>query len=70
MLILKWGGVLTHAGREQSETLGKEFRMVMYPGCVRARIVCGSNYEMYIQSFEMTWLGFSGLLCLSSRPLP
>lgn len=30
-LILKWGGILTHAGRQQSETLGKEFRMVMYP---------------------------------------
>ncbi|KAG1662671.1 hypothetical protein FOA52_014597 [Chlamydomonas sp. UWO 241] len=31
LLILKWGGVLTHAGRQQAEDLGKVFRMVMYP---------------------------------------
>ncbi|MEW5317234.1 MAG: hypothetical protein WDW38_008551 [Sanguina aurantia] len=29
---LKWGGVLTHAGRQQSEDLGRVFRVVMYPG--------------------------------------
>ena len=33
VLILKWGGVLTHAGRQQAEELGKVFRMVMYPRC-------------------------------------
>lgn len=31
LLILKWGGVLTHAGRRQAEDLGKNFRMSMYP---------------------------------------
>ncbi|WIA10709.1 hypothetical protein OEZ85_010886 [Tetradesmus obliquus] len=31
LLILKYGGVLTHAGRSQAEDLGKMFRMVMYP---------------------------------------
>lgn len=31
MLIVKHGGVLTHAGREQSERLGSQFRTVMYP---------------------------------------
>eukprot|EP00963_Diacronema_lutheri_P011878 scaffold1501_cov352-Pavlova_lutheri.AAC.21 len=31
LLILKWGGVLTHAGREQAENLGKDFRINMYP---------------------------------------
>mmetsp|Transcript_25598 Transcript_25598/g.75672 ORF Transcript_25598/g.75672 Transcript_25598/m.75672 type:complete len:1449 (-) Transcript_25598:644-4990(-) len=31
LLILKWGGVLTHAGRQQAEDLGRVFRMVMYP---------------------------------------
>eukprot|EP00882_Tetradesmus_deserticola_P011610 GHRQ01012283.1.p1 GENE.GHRQ01012283.1~~GHRQ01012283.1.p1 ORF type:complete len:344 (+),score=172.58 GHRQ01012283.1:771-1802(+) len=31
LLILKYGGVLTHAGRSQSEELGRMFRMVMYP---------------------------------------
>jgi hypothetical protein len=34
LLILKYGGVLTHAGRAQAEELGKTFRMVMYPRCV------------------------------------
>jgi hypothetical protein len=33
LLILKYGGVLTHAGRAQAEELGKTFRMVMYPRC-------------------------------------
>lgn len=31
MLILKYGGVLTHAGRQQAEELGRIFRLVMYP---------------------------------------
>lgn len=31
-LILKWGGVLTHAGHEQAGYLGQHFRMTMYPG--------------------------------------
>jgi hypothetical protein len=31
LLILKYGGVLTHAGRAQAEELGKIFRLVMYP---------------------------------------
>ncbi|GAX74145.1 hypothetical protein CEUSTIGMA_g1594.t1 [Chlamydomonas eustigma] len=31
MLVLKWGGVLTHAGRTQAEELGKYFRANMYP---------------------------------------
>jgi hypothetical protein len=31
LLILKWGGVLTHAGRKQAEDLGRVFRLVMYP---------------------------------------
>lgn len=30
-LILKYGGVLTHAGRKQAEDLGKTFRMMLYP---------------------------------------
>eukprot|EP00736_Rhodelphis_marinus_P008370 Rmarinus@m.23464 len=32
LLILKWGGELTHAGRIQAETLGSRFRQCMYPG--------------------------------------
>ncbi len=31
LMVVKWGGVLTHAGRQQAEDLGKVFRLVMYP---------------------------------------
>ena len=31
LLILKWGGELTHAGIQQAETLGKTFRVSIYP---------------------------------------
>ena len=31
LLIVKWGGVLTHLGRRQAEDLGYIYRMVMYP---------------------------------------
>jgi hypothetical protein len=31
LMILKYGGVLTHAGRQQAEDLGRIFRLVMYP---------------------------------------
>ena len=30
-LIVKWGGVLTHLGREQAESLGFLYRQIMYP---------------------------------------
>ncbi|XP_047333247.1 inositol hexakisphosphate and diphosphoinositol-pentakisphosphate kinase VIP2-like isoform X2 [Impatiens glandulifera] len=32
LMILKYGGVLTHAGRKQAEELGRFFRNNMYPG--------------------------------------
>ncbi|CAH8327924.1 unnamed protein product [Eruca vesicaria subsp. sativa] len=32
LMILKYGGVLTHAGRQQAEELGRYFRNHMYPG--------------------------------------
>ena len=32
LLVLKWGGVLTHAGKRQAELLGQRFRSIMYPG--------------------------------------
>eukprot|EP00899_Mesostigma_viride_P005502 jgi/Mesvir1/14953/Mv14625-RA.1 len=32
LLVLKYGGVLTHAGRKQAEILGQKFRSEMYPG--------------------------------------
>ncbi|CAK9232006.1 unnamed protein product, partial [Sphagnum troendelagicum] len=31
-MLLKYGGVLTHAGRKQAEELGRSFRNYMYPG--------------------------------------
>eukprot|EP00249_Psilotum_nudum_P017504 c26356_g1_i1 orf=1564-3798(-) len=32
LMVLKYGGVLTHAGRKQAEELGRSFRNSMYPG--------------------------------------
>jgi inositol hexakisphosphate/diphosphoinositol-pentakisphosphate kinase len=32
LMVLKYGGVLTHAGRKQAEELGRSFRNHMYPG--------------------------------------
>ncbi|XP_051114666.1 inositol hexakisphosphate and diphosphoinositol-pentakisphosphate kinase VIP2-like isoform X2 [Andrographis paniculata] len=32
LMVLKYGGVLTHAGRKQAEELGRYFRYHMYPG--------------------------------------
>ncbi|XP_024390949.1 inositol hexakisphosphate and diphosphoinositol-pentakisphosphate kinase VIP1 isoform X2 [Physcomitrium patens] len=32
LMVLKYGGVLTHAGRKQAEELGRSFRNGMYPG--------------------------------------
>ncbi|RMX64831.1 hypothetical protein DD238_005244 [Peronospora effusa] len=32
LLIIKWGGDLTHTGEEQAEHLGQKFRRMMYPG--------------------------------------
>ncbi|KAF3599599.1 hypothetical protein F2Q69_00039333, partial [Brassica cretica] len=32
LMVLKYGGVLTHAGRKQAEELGRFFRNNMYPG--------------------------------------
>ena len=31
LMIIKHGGILTHAGRKQAEDLGSDFRQVMYP---------------------------------------
>lgn len=32
LLVLKWGGVLTHSGMKQAEVAGQRFRESMYPG--------------------------------------
>ncbi|GFR40431.1 hypothetical protein Agub_g1005 [Astrephomene gubernaculifera] len=45
LLILKWGGVLTHAGRQQAEDLGKVYRMVMYPSGGNGLLRLHSTYR-------------------------
>ncbi|GJP50722.1 hypothetical protein CLOM_g9867 [Closterium sp. NIES-68] len=35
LMVLKYGGVLTHAGRQQAEHLGRAFREAMYPDGVQ-----------------------------------
>ncbi len=40
LLILKHGGVLTHAGRDQAHQLGLNYRMVMYPNQVGSPVWC------------------------------
>lgn len=45
MLILKWGGELTPAGRIQAEELGRIFRC-MYPGG-QGRHLAGSYLAFY-----------------------
>lgn len=39
LLILKWGGELTPAGRKQAEDLGRAFRC-MYPGGKGTNLCC------------------------------
>lgn len=45
LLILKWGGVLTHAGRQQSEDLGRLYRMIMYPSGGNGLLRLHSTYR-------------------------
>ncbi|DAZ95082.1 TPA: hypothetical protein N0F65_002976 [Lagenidium giganteum] len=45
LLILKWGGDLTHSGIEQAEQLGQQFRQMMYPGGDGGLIRLHSTYR-------------------------
>ncbi|GLD99008.1 hypothetical protein PINS_up007726 [Pythium insidiosum] len=45
LLILKWGGDLTHTGIEQAERLGQRFRQMMYPGGDGGLIRLHSTYR-------------------------
>jgi len=38
LFIVKWGGVLTQAGRKQAITLGKQFRRHVYGGEISLEI--------------------------------
>ena len=54
VLILKWGGELTPAGKLQAEELGKAFRC-MYPGGQGKLISCWSTWCVQWYSF-LAWL--------------
>lgn len=45
LLILKWGGDLTHTGADQAERLGQRFRQMMYPGGDGGLIRLHSTYR-------------------------
>lgn len=52
LLIYKYGGVLTHAGRQQAEDLGRQFRLAMYPpntdgGLLRLHATYRHDFKMY-----------------------
>jgi len=67
LLILKWGGVLTHAGRQQAEDLGRMFRMVMYPRRCE-RMLYTTSSSIFDLSALSQWLG--GRLVEASFNLP
>ena len=39
MIIVKWGGVLTQAGRKQAISLGEGFRRQVYGGMVMIKVM-------------------------------
>ena len=43
LLVLKWGGVLTHSGMKQAEVAGQRFRESMYPGTRPSITCCGAS---------------------------
>ncbi|RDX71985.1 Inositol hexakisphosphate and diphosphoinositol-pentakisphosphate kinase VIP1, partial [Mucuna pruriens] len=45
LMILKYGGVLTHAGRTQAEELGRYFRNKMYPGKIQIAFLQMMNFN-------------------------
>lgn len=45
LLIIKWGGDLTHTGEDQAEKLGQKFRQMMYPGGEGGLIRLHSTYR-------------------------
>ena len=51
LLVLKWGGVLTHAGRKQAEVLGTAFRAVMYPRWAMCHDVSCRVMSRYVMPF-------------------
>lgn len=64
LLVLKWGGELTPAGRVQAEELGRAFRC-MYPGGQGTSQTHALAYKMSLQRLSrlLLWCHFSVLLC-------
>lgn len=78
LLILKWGGELTHAGRVQAEALGHSFREDLYPGEGTGLLRLHATYRHDLKIYssdegrvQMTAAAFSkGFLDLEGKLTP
>ncbi|KAJ6421726.1 hypothetical protein OIU84_029001 [Salix udensis] len=78
LMILKYGGVLTHAGRKQAEELGRYFRNNIYPGEGTGLLRLHSTYRHDLKIYssdegrvQMSAAGFAkGLLDLEGPLTP
>ncbi|XP_057447569.1 inositol hexakisphosphate and diphosphoinositol-pentakisphosphate kinase VIP2-like isoform X2 [Lotus japonicus] len=78
LMVLKYGGVLTHAGRKQAEELGRYFRNKMYPGEGTGLLRLHSTYRHDLKIYssdegrvQMSAAGFAkGLLDLEGQLTP
>lgn len=78
LLVLKWGGVLTDAGRESSAMFGRWFRSAMYPGEGTGLLRLHSTYRHDLKIYssdegrvQMTAASFvKGLLDLEGELTP
>ncbi|KAF5958515.1 hypothetical protein HYC85_005740 [Camellia sinensis] len=76
LMVLKYGGVLTHAGRKQAEELGRFFRNNMYPGTGLLRLHSTYRHDLKIYSsdegrVQMSAAAFAkGLLDLEGQLTP
>lgn len=78
LVVMKWGGVLTHAGAQQAEDLGKWFRSTMYPGESTGLLRLHSSFRHDLKIYssdegrvQMTAAAFAkGLLDLDGKLTP
>ncbi|CAI8594360.1 unnamed protein product [Vicia faba] len=78
LMVLKYGGVLTHAGRKQAEELGRYFRNKVYPGEGTGLLRLHSTYRHDLKIYssdegrvQMSAAGFAkGLLDLEGQLTP
>eukprot|EP00300_Choanocystis_sp_HF-7_P021060 c20728_g1_i7.p1 GENE.c20728_g1_i7~~c20728_g1_i7.p1 ORF type:complete len:233 (+),score=62.42 c20728_g1_i7:287-985(+) len=78
LVVVKWGGVLTQLGREQSERLGKSFRVDMFPkekgGLLRLHATMRHDLKIYSSDegrVQTTAAAFAkGLLDLEGQLTP